>query len=329
MTNVKQLLKAVVPIADLCLAPLVLPAALLLKGIRRAGVERLPFSRRVLSAVGVFPVADHYYEPLIDFSQLLHPLERPRSLPGLDLNVEAQLALLGQFRWSEELRPFVAPKRDDLTYSFDNGFFYSGDAEFWYNLIRLRKPKRIVEIGSGNSTLLAIEAVRRNAADMPGSTCRHLCIEPYEMPWLERSGVTVLRQRVESVDPSVFRELEAGDLLFIDSSHVIRPQGDVLCEFLEILPQLRPGVAVHVHDIFTPRDYPRSWIVDKVRMWNEQYLLEAFLSGNGDWKILGAVNYLYQDHRPALQAVCPWLSADRAPGSFYMERKGSGGTGLG
>jgi hypothetical protein len=140
------------------------------------------------------------------------------------------------------------------------------------------------------------------------------------MPWLERSGVRVIRERVETVDQALFRSLEAGDLLFIDSSHVIRPQGDVLCEFLEILPQLRPGVAVHVHDVFTPRDYPRSWVVDKVRLWDEQYLLEALLSGSRDWKVLGAVNCLKHDHFTALQAACPFLTRDREPGSFYIER---------
>jgi hypothetical protein len=317
---VKPLLKALLPLVDFCLLPLVLPAAVVMKGLRRAGVERFPLSRRILSAVGVFPIVDHYYEPLINGSLLLKPLDQPRSLPGLDLNIADQLQLLKAFRFSAELQPFTAPKRDDLTYSFGNGFFDSGDAEFWYNLIRLRKPKRIIEIGSGNSTLLAIEAVRRNLAEVPGSVCEHTCIEPYEMPWLERSGVRVIRERVETVDQALFRSLEAGDLLFIDSSHVIRPQGDVLCEFLEILPQLRPGVAVHVHDVFTPRDYPRSWVVDKVRLWDEQYLLEALLSGSRDWKVLGAVNFLKHDHFTALQAACPFLTQDREPGSFYIER---------
>ena len=83
------------------------------------------------------------------------------------------------------------------------------------------------------------------------------------------------RQVVEAVEKSVFQQLEADDLLFIDSSHVIRPQGDVLCEFLEILPTLKKGVIVHLHDVFTPRDYPKAWVVDRVRMWNEQYLMEA------------------------------------------------------
>lgn len=316
----KEFLKALFPLGDLLLAPFLIPAAFLMKIMRRAGAERMPICRKVLSAVGVFPVADHYYEPLTNFSLLTRPLGAPRDLPGIDLNVSEQLELLKQLSFGEELSVFNGPKKDDLTYSFANGMFSYGDAEFLYNLVRLKKPRRVVEIGSGNSTLLVIEAICRNQVVQPAYVCEHVCIEPYETPWLERSGVRVIRKVVEAVDKSVFQQLEADDLLFIDSSHVIRPQGDVLCEFLEILPILKKGVIVHIHDIFTPRDYPKAWVVDKVRMWNEQYLMEALLSGNPHWKIIGAVNFLYHDHFNELKAACPFLSKEREPGSFYIQK---------
>jgi hypothetical protein len=140
------------------------------------------------------------------------------------------------------------------------------------------------------------------------------------MPWLEQAPVRVIRQRVEESDPSLFFKLEENDILFIDSSHMIRPQGDVLFEYLEILPTLKIGVIVHIHDIFSPRDYPASWVVEEVRFWNEQYLLEAFLSHNRDWKIIGAVNFLHQSHFDALSKVCPRLVQSSNPGSFYMQR---------
>lgn len=316
----KETLKSLLPIGDLLLAPFLIPAAVLMKILRRAGAERMPICRKILSAVGVFPVANHYYEPLIDFSLLTRPLDQPRNLPGIDLNVSDQLKLLKDFEFGEELRGFTAPKRDELTYSFANGMFSSGDAEFLYNLVRLKKPRRVIEIGSGNSTLLVIEAIRKNQQSQPDYICEHTCIEPYETPWLERSGVTVRREVVEAVDKSVFQQLEPGDLLFIDSSHVIRPQGDVLCEFLEILPILKKGVIVHIHDIFTPRDYPKAWVVDKVHFWNEQYLMEALLSGNPHWKIIGAVNFLYHEHYEQLKNACPFLTTDREPASFYIEK---------
>lgn len=313
-----------VPLVDLLAFPLVYPAAFLLKVVRCAGVARMPWCRRALMQVGVFPIHRHYYEPQFDFRGLKKPLSEERPLPGIDWNEDGQLALLEAFRFGAELAGISQERREPPEFHFNNGTFESGDAEFLYQWIRLRKPHRIVEIGSGYSTLMAARAVRRNGEDDPGYRCRHVCIEPYEMPWLEKVGVEVIRRRVEDVGLGIFSELGPNDLLFIDSSHMIRPQGDVLFEFLEVLPTLRRGVTVHVHDIFTPRDYLPSWVLDHVRFWNEQYLLEAFLSGNRDWKVIGAVNLLKHRHFGALKARCPYLAADREPGSFYLERVAGG-----
>lgn len=316
MTSIRDL---ILRGADLLMAPAVYPAAALLKLVRTAGVERLPLCRRVLRQVGVFPVRNHYYEPLFDDRELREPLDRPRPLPGIEWEDEAQLELLERLRFADELES-LASREGELSFRVDNPNFAPGDAEFWYGLVRVKKPRRIFEIGSGNSTLLAIEAVRRNAEESPGYRCQHVCIEPYEMPWLERSGVTVVRRRVEEVERGFFAELEAGDILFIDSSHVIRPQGDVLFEYLELLPTLKPGVIVHVHDIFSPRDYPREWLIDAVRLWNEQYLLEAFLTGNRQWRILAALNHLRHGHFDRLKAAAPFLTPECEPGSFYIEK---------
>ena len=316
----KFILKGMLPFVDVVAAPVVYGAAWLLKLVRKVGIRRLPVCKRALLSVGVFPVRNHYYEPLFDPSQLRIPLDQDRHLPGIDWNVAEQLHLLAQFSFNDELRDIVGPKTDDLTYHADNAAFKSGDADFLYNLIRLKKPARIFEIGSGNSTLMAIKAIKRNMQDDPAYTCEHICIEPYEMPWLEKTGVTVLRQKVEEVDMALFAELGVDDLLFIDSSHMIRPQGDVLFEYLELIPTLRPGVIVHVHDIFSPRDYLNEWIVDDVLFWNEQYLLEAFLSCNKEWKIIGALNYLRNHHYDTLKACSPLLTPDRQPGSFYIQK---------
>lgn len=307
---------------DAILAPVVLPAALLMKAVRRVGVQRLPLCRRALLAVGVFPVRNHYYEPLIDHRALKKPLGEPRRLPGINWNDEEQLRILDSFAYAEELRGLPITKTGELEFHLANGAFESGDAEYLYSMIRLKKPARIVEVGSGNSTLMAMKAVRRNRDEDPAYRCHHVCIEPYEMPWLEKTGVDVIRQRVEEVDLAVFAELGPNDLLFIDSSHVIRPQGDVLFEYLELLPTLRPGVIVHVHDVFSPRDYLHEWIVDEVKLWNEQYVLEAFLTGNRDWKILGALNYLHHTYPEQLRKHCPYLTREREPGSFYIQRMG-------
>lgn len=96
------------------------------------------------------------------------------------------------------------------------------------------------------------------------------------MTWLEEVGVSVVRKKVEEVELSFFSRLQGNDILFIDSSHIICPQGDVLFEYLELLPSLNKGVIVHVHDIFSPKNYLKQWLQDEIWFWNEQYLLEAF-----------------------------------------------------
>ncbi len=171
---------------------------------------------------------------------------------------------------------------------------------------------------------MAVKAVRKNSEEDPGYSCRHLCVEPYEQPWLEELGVEVIRRRVEELPMDLFLELAENDVLFVDSSHVIRPQGDVVHIYLEMLPKLKKGVIVHVHDIFSPRDYLEKWIVEDVRLWNEQYLLEAFLTGNPQWRILGSVNFLHHHHYDLLKEKCPYLSPDREPGSFYIQKVASG-----
>ena len=269
-----------VPVADLMLAPLVLVAALLMKIVRRFGIWRMPVSKAIFNRVGVYPIRDHYYEPMFNYpAHLIRSLREERQLPGIDMNETAQLELLARFDYADELKRLPLTQSDVKSFYYGNPNFVQGDAECLYSLIRLYKPKRIIEIGSGFSTMLACEALAQNQRGDAAYRCRHICIEPYEMGWLnDVSGIEVLRQRVEQMDKQLFLELEENDILFIDSSHMIRPQGDVLCEYLEILPTLRPGVLVHIHDIFTPRDYPDEWLIDEVKLWNEQYLLEAFLS---------------------------------------------------
>jgi predicted O-methyltransferase YrrM len=307
------------PLADILLVVLVFPASVLLKFVRRYGLDRLPWCRGVLVRVGLVPVRRHYYEPFVSSGELRYPLSDERALPGLAWNVAEQLEFLESLRYGHELANLAESTSDPFAFRFGNGAFESGDAEFLYQLIRLKKPRRVYEIGSGHSTLIARKAVRKNAEE-DGVECKHLCIEPFEAPWLEAAGITTLRSRVEEVSRSLFAELEEGDLLFIDSSHIIRPQGDVLTEYLEILPTLRPGVIVHIHDIFSPRDYLEEWVLKKQWLWNEQYLLEAFLTQNSQWKIVAALNLLHHRHFDRLRQICPYLTPDREPGSFYIQR---------
>jgi len=309
-----------VPVLDVLIFAFVYPAAYLLKIVRTGGVHRMPLSKRALLRVGVFPIRNQYYEPQFDTAGL-RPGREVRPLPGIDWNIDGQLALLQELNYADEVRKVFHEQRDRTpAFRFGNGAFEAGDAEFWYSIVRRIKPKNIIEIGSGNSTIVAKLALEKNASEVPGYSCNHTCIEPYEAPWLESMGVSLIRRKVEDVDQSVFSTLGAGDILFIDSTHMIKPQGDVLVEFLEILPKLKSGVIVHVHDIFSPRGYIDEWVKEKIFFWNEQFLLEAFLTHNKDWKVLAALNYLHRDYPAEFKAVCPFVTPDREPGSFYIER---------
>lgn len=285
----------------------------------------MPLSEKIFMKVGVLPVEDHYYQPLINPGKHLStPLDKPRNLPGIDWNVQEQLELLSKFSFQAELNeiPQTKTQAQEFEYYYTNHSFCPGDGEFLYNVIRHFKPKRVIEIGCGYSTMIARRAEKKNAEINAADACEHICIEPYEMPWLEKLKIQVIREKVENVDKKLFQTLNAGDILFIDSSHMIRPQGDVLFEFLEILPILKPGVIVHVHDVFTPKDYPREWIVEKHCMWNEQYLLEAFLSFNSSFRILGALNFLNSQYHDNFGKACPnsAKTGDDQPGSFWMIR---------
>ena len=286
---------------------------------RRLGSARMAVITQLLQRIGIFPIRDHYYEPLFNKKRLRKLLSEDRHLPGLRLEDEAQLCFLKLLKYSHELGEMELDRRahQDGHYFLNNENFESGDADFLFQFIRSIKPKRIIEIGGGHSTKIAKEANDRNRVEAH-QEFRHTCIEPYEMAWIENLGIEVIRKKVEDCPLTLFQELESGDLLFIDSSHMIRPQGDVLFEYHEILPALKSGVYVHIHDIFSPKDYPRSWVVDHVRFWNEQYLLEAMLSNNRRYEIVASLNYLKHHYYTSLKEVCPYLTPDREPGSFYL-----------
>jgi len=306
---------------DILLIPAIYPAGLILKIVRRIGVHRLPLCKRALLHIGIFPIRRHYYEPLFDSRDLRCLAEEKRKLSGIDFNVTGQLDILKRFDFNSELiRLDGATIAKSVTFHISNPAFGSGDAEYLYNFIRLTKPKKIIEIGSGYSTLVGLMATSTNQRQSEDSKCNYICIEPFEMPWLESIGVQVIRNKVEDVGLDIFNQLDDGDILFIDSSHIIRPQGDVLFEYLELLPTLKPGVVVHIHDIFSPKDYPARWMIDEVKFWNEQYILEAFLTCNTQWKIIGALNYLKHWHYTALKECSPFLTPERQPGSFYIQK---------
>jgi predicted O-methyltransferase YrrM len=307
--------KIVATIIDILSSPFSLLAIVWLKPISKM-IRYLPFNNKIFMKVGLLPVRDHYYQPLINPAKhLTKSLRTDRHLPGINFNILEQLDILQAFHFNDELKQFSIDKKTDLAYYYKNGSFESGDAEYLYNMIRLKKPSTFVEIGSGLSTLMANSAIKKN-----NNGCKHICIEPYEAEWIGKLDVQIIRKKVEETDIEIFKALQKDDILFIDSSHIIRPQGDVLLEYLEILPLLNQGVLIHVHDIFTPKDYLEEFVFTCHYMWNEQYLLEALLTNTNSFKIIGSVNYLRHHYFDELADKCPILKQQpyREPGSFWM-----------
>ena len=310
-------------IVDVLLTPAVLmlaPLAAVLARLR----HRAPLSRSILDIFQVAVVRHHYYEPVVFPADLTRDLRLPRQIVGLEMNESGQLRLLEKFKYRDELLAIPIEKTAPSKFGYHNRSFGVGDAEYLYDMVRYFKPRRIIEVGSGNSTLMGRLAIEENAKEDRKYRCEQICIEPFEQPWLESIGANVVRKKVKSCPTSMFEALTENDILFIDSSHIIRPQGDILYEYLQILGLLRPNVIVHVHDIFTPRDYPSEWLLRDRWMWNEQYLLEAFLSFNHCFEIIGALNWLAHNHRERLRDACPILMQEpwREPGSFWFRRRG-------
>jgi hypothetical protein len=309
---------------DLVLAPLLLLVSPILVMAARWRWW-LRFSRQVQDAVGVTIVRNHYYEPVLTDRDLRAPSDQVRFLPGLDLNHAGQLAILDRFDFAEELRSLDGATIAGETYRYANqrGIFAQGDADCLYSFVRTFKPATLIEIGCGQSSIVAQIAARQNRAEQPGYALRHVCIEPFHNGWLRRLGPEYRAERVQDIDLSLFRELKPNDMVFIDSTHVIRAQGDVEHEYLKILPVLPVGVFVQVHDIFTPRDYTKAFLRGNRRFWTEQYILEAFLSHNSSFEVALALNDLHKRREPKLYAAIPVLASmpDWEPGSFWIRRR--------
>jgi glycosyltransferase involved in cell wall biosynthesis len=283
----------------------------------------LPVVRGLLDRAGVTVVANHYHEPTYSAEHIFRDPDAPRVLAGIDWNLDAQTQLLAQFDFGAALHSLEGRRSRGRTFSYSNGYCGPGDAEALYCMIRHFKPRTIVEVGCGQSTVVAHFAIADAKAEDSRYSCRQICYEPFENPWLEDLGVEIKRELIEKSDLSLFRSLSAGDIVFIDSSHALRPMGDVEFEFLHILPNLPKGVIVQVHDIFSPRDYPAQWLNVERRFWNEQYLLEAFLSFNLEFEIICSLNHLMHLGSPQFKHAFPIL-AERGPdpfvGSFWFRR---------
>ncbi len=269
----------------------------------------------VQGGLGVSVVPSHFYFPVPKLKSLNgKDWSACRPCAGIDFRFPEQIARLHSdlLSYSEEWTFSELPNGDAHKFHFNNGFFERVDAEVAYSFVRHRKPKRIIEIGSGNTTLVMASALRKNQAE--GYNCELTSIEPFPAPFLKDglNGLSRLIEKpVQQVPLDVFKTLGKGDILFIDSSHVVSVDSDVLYELLQIVPQMAPGVLIHFHDIFTPLDYPEKFVMTNLCFWGEQYLLESFMTFNSSFKVMWASSAMQQSHPDILSSAFPgW------PGSF-------------
>jgi hypothetical protein len=204
------------------------------------------------------------------------------------------------------------------SYFWRNGQFGYSDATSYYCFVRKLKPRTIVEIGSGFSTLIAIEAVKKN------ETGQVICVEPFPRPFLERSSdIRLVRKTAQEIDSDYLNEtLQDGDILFIDSTHTVKTGSDCLHIYLRLLPNIKRNIYVHVHDVFLPFGMPKEWLMANQIFWTEQYLLLALLLDNPKARVLFGSAYHSFFNKELLER----LMNNRYPsggGSFWFEYEGS------
>lgn len=290
-----------------------------------------------------FVPSGHFYSPIANNKEIEEGIANisydPLCLYGIDLRLDSQLELLKAFGTLYQEMPFSEEPTNNLRYYFNNQAYCHSDGICLYSMLRLIQPKRIIEVGSGFSSALMYDVnelffaanslggggntnLEAQTKQESSITITHIEPHPALLKSLLKPGdlacLNLIPKRLQEVDIDLFKTLDSGDILFIDSTHVSKINSDVNRIFFEILPTLKKGVYIHFHDIFYPFSYPAQWLRAK-NSWNEAYLLRAFLSYNTNFRIVffnTALNYLY----PELFATTLPLSQKNTGGSIWLEK---------
>ena len=289
----------------------------------RAFLKSFDVRQDLAEAAGYNVVPRVFYSPIPDIELInWERLRSRRELPGVNLNIAGAVQTLSQLgRFAPELDVIPYDQNLDAPFWFNNASFTDFDAAALYAMLRELKPRRYIEVGCGFSSLVSAAALQRNLEE--GYACRPTYIDPApRLDLRDKLGRgEFLLQPIQDVPLSRFRELERGDILFIDTSHVLKLQGDVEYELTQILPSLAEGVWVHVHDIFTPYDYPEDWLTKAMRFaGNEQYALECLLSGGDRFRVELPLFCLWRERREALQQLLP--RGQTRPQGFWIRHAG-------
>ena len=271
----------------------------------------------------------HFYSPIPSLDEVRQHAAQifdsaRTNLGAVDLHPARQAQLLEEFAGLCKDIPFPDDPGDGFRYHFKNEYFSYADGVTLFCMLRHTSPKRVIEVGSGYSSALMLDTNDR----FLGRSVNFTFIEPHperleSLIWdSDRARTTILRHSVQSTPISVFQALEAGDILFIDSSHVSKTGSDVNFVVFEILPVLAQGVLVHFHDIFHPFEYPEDWITEGVA-WNEAYLLHAFLQYNQAFAIEFFVSYVMRHLHDRVAKIMPLaLRSEKTKISLYNDAPG-------
>jgi hypothetical protein len=247
---------------------------------------------------------------------------RESPMRGIDWDVDAQLRFV-ETELAPYLGEFSAPEGPGEAgeFRFGNRTYDRVDADLLHGIVRALKPARVLELGSGYTSLVIAGALAANAAD--GHPGAHAIRDPYASPHV--TARPELAARLQPVSAQQLPEeevtaLRAGDILLVDTSHTVKLAGDVNRIVLDLLPLVAPGVAVHFHDIFLPGDYSRGHL-DDAHFWTEQYLLQAFLIGNRDWEVLVGAQAIVRHAPDRVAAVVASHRPGASPGAFWIRRR--------
>jgi hypothetical protein len=281
---------------------------------------------------GSLPLPVHYYSPVPDITDLRERKiwSRRSDLPGVDFREEAQVARLLELgeEYGRECNWPAEPTGVSSDFYTENNSFSYGCAAAAHCIVRDSRPKRLIEIGSGRSSLV-LSAALGLSQSRGAPPAEYTVVDPYPSPLLESlpgTAANVIAERVELVEPGLFEGLGLGDILFVDSGHVVRIGGDVNFLILDVLPRLRPGVIVHFHDIDLPYEYPEVYLTNPAfrMLWTESYLLQAFLACNSEFEVLLGMRYLMLDQPEAFKRAFPLFDPSRhkaLSGSLWIARK--------
>lgn len=262
--------------------------------------------------LGIHIMPVHFYSPIPSSSEISsedYLINHP--CVGLDFNLDMQLHQLNE----------VFPKFINEYEPHANSGLAKVDALVLYSIIRSKKPKLMIEIGSGQSTKIALAALEKNLSE--GNDYKFIAIEPYPQPYLKdmtNDKFHLIIKKVQQVEVEVFN---VADILFIDSSHVSKIGSDVNYEMLNILPTLKVGALIHWHDIMIPGEYPKTWVEEEKIFWNESYMVHNFMLFNKSFRIIWGAKYFQINHPDKLKEVFPLFSPSdpqQQLSSFWVER---------